>query len=155
VPFDESAQKMRVCKYEVVGFASGYPMSSTVSDNSDLPNSCEDEDADGEEEDDEDDEVDEDEDLDCSPDPDRDGDDYRGSYHAPPEGFLGKPLTILGLDGAIRKAALDKKDAKALMQSSIEDLRRYAGKLDIVGASKIPGGKTALVTKILRARRRH
>lgn len=40
-----------------------------------------------------------------------------------------------------------------LMEQTIEDLRKYAGKgLDIVGASKIPGGKTMLVAQILKAR---
>lgn len=50
---------------------------------------------------------------------------------------------------------LDRLDAKKLMQRSIEDLRRYAsGRLKIHGASKIPGGKSALVSKILKIRRK-
>jgi hypothetical protein len=40
-----------------------------------------------------------------------------------------------------------------LMEQSIDTLRQYAGKgLQIVGASKIHGGKTALVAKILEVR---
>jgi hypothetical protein len=50
-------------------------------------------------------------------------------------------------------AKLDKLDSRGLMQQSLEDLREYAGKgLSIVGASKIPGGKSALVSKILAVR---
>lgn len=48
----------------------------------------------------------------------------------------------------------NKMDTQALMSQSIEDLRQYAGKgLDIVGASKIPGGKTALVERIMQVRK--
>lgn len=50
-------------------------------------------------------------------------------------------------------AALDKADVEDLMEQSIEVLRAYAAKkLKIVGASKIPGGKTALVNAIINAR---
>jgi hypothetical protein len=42
-----------------------------------------------------------------------------------------------------------------LMKQSIDDLRQYAGKgLDIVGASKIAGGKAELVKRILKVRKR-
>ncbi len=62
------------------------------------------------------------------------------------------------VETVIKKVAaprLDKLDTKGLMERSIEDLRRYAsGRLKIHGASKIPGGKSALVSKIMRVRRR-
>lgn len=46
-------------------------------------------------------------------------------------------------------------DMKGLLLKSIEELRKYAGvELDIVGASKIPGGKTALISAILSVRRK-
>lgn len=51
-------------------------------------------------------------------------------------------------------AKFNKLEAADLLKESIEDLRQYAGKgLDIVGASKIPGGKAALVAKILEVRK--
>lgn len=59
---------------------------------------------------------------------------------------------------AVRKSnkgftKFDKMGTEELMKESIEDLRRYAGKgLEIIGASKIPGGKTALVARILAVR---
>lgn len=50
-------------------------------------------------------------------------------------------------------AKLDKLDFAGLMEKSIDELRKYATHgLEIVGASKIPGGKTALVSAILSAR---
>lgn len=48
---------------------------------------------------------------------------------------------------------LNKMSMGELLKLSINDLRQYATKgLDIVGASKIPGGKSALVTRILKVR---
>jgi hypothetical protein len=48
---------------------------------------------------------------------------------------------------------LDKKNLKELMEESLDTLRQYAFKgLQIVGASKIPGGKSALVSAILETR---
>jgi hypothetical protein len=47
----------------------------------------------------------------------------------------------------------NKKDAAQLLEESIGNLRQYAGHgLKIVGASKIPGGKLALVNKIVEVR---
>lgn len=49
---------------------------------------------------------------------------------------------------------LSKMDMAELMQQSIMDLRRYAyEELKIVGASKIPGGKTALIVAIMDVKR--
>jgi len=48
---------------------------------------------------------------------------------------------------------LKKMDMVGLLNESLDSLRAYAGKgLQIVGASKIPGGKTALVSVILKTR---
>lgn len=50
-------------------------------------------------------------------------------------------------------AGLKKLNTGELMEKTIDELRKYATYgLKIVGASKIPGGKTALVKKILKAR---
>ncbi len=44
-------------------------------------------------------------------------------------------------------------DAQKLLEFSLDELRKYATYgLEIVGASKIAGGKTALVGKILKTR---
>lgn len=46
-------------------------------------------------------------------------------------------------------------DMKKLMDQGIMELRQYAGKgLLILGSSKIPGGKTALVSRILKVRKK-
>ena len=46
-------------------------------------------------------------------------------------------------------------DLKKLMEQNLGDLRKYATYgMAIIGASKIPGGKTALVTTILATRKK-
>ena len=46
-------------------------------------------------------------------------------------------------------------DMKKLMEQGIMDLRQYAGKgLLILGSSKIPEGKTALVSRIIKVRKK-
>lgn len=48
---------------------------------------------------------------------------------------------------------LNKMDSIALMEQSLDDLRKYATyNCLIIGASKIPGGKVALVSRICQAR---
>lgn len=60
-----------------------------------------------------------------------------------------------GDDCAPDKVDFDKLNARELMELSLDTLRQYAGKgLKIVGASKIPGGKAALVGKILKVRKK-
>jgi len=50
---------------------------------------------------------------------------------------------------------LDRMNTRELMEQPIENLRKYAsGRLKIHGASKIPGGKSTLVAKIMKVRRR-
>lgn len=48
---------------------------------------------------------------------------------------------------------IGKLGPKELIDESLDTLRAYAGKLKIVGASKMPGGKSALVARILRAKK--
>lgn len=67
-------------------------------------------------------------------------------------------------EGRVRKARkkvkpnfkrLEKLGPKDMMDESIDQLRAYAGKkLKIVGATKLPGGKSALVSAIFKARKR-
>jgi hypothetical protein len=156
VPHDYSAQKMRVHKYEVVGFYNGIPMSSTVEDDGYEDDLYE------EEEDEEDDLYDDyEDDLDVStvaiPAPHRC--DTEQTTFAFPDGFAFASPPVPVQPEPEKKATLPRgigtMDAAKLMGCSIEDLRRYAGsKLKIVGASKIPGGKSALVSKILKIRKK-
>jgi hypothetical protein len=49
----------------------------------------------------------------------------------------------------------EKLATDGLIKLSIDELRKYATYgLEMVGASKIPGGKTALIQKILKARKK-
>jgi hypothetical protein len=135
VPYDCSMQKMRVCKYEVVGFMA-VPLPSTSFD----------EDRYG------DDPEDDEECTDCDSSkcegdcqggenvglcPTCDSDDHGQCYP----------------DEPIPKRDLSTMEFDDLMDVTLEELRRYATHdLKIVGASKIPGGKYALVTEIIDVR---
>ena len=56
---------------------------------------------------------------------------------------------------APKAASFNRMNPGKLMLQSIDDLRKYASAhLKILGASKLPGGKSALVGKILKARKR-
>ncbi len=162
VPNDHSAQKMRVCKYEVVGEWSGEILSA--------------DDVEGVEDDwQEDVDCDLDGCEDCDPNP------YQ-TYHGDSEDEV-LIITLTGVDEEeltpdgytfaentpepapeptpevkIKKVAapkLDTLNTKELMLKSIEELRKYAAnRLKIVGASKIPGGKSALVATIMKIRKR-
>lgn len=132
VPYDSGQEKMRVCKYEVIG-NKGDTLPSNLFETEELETA-----RDGIEE-----EVEE---IDTS----KQGDDL-------PEEKKKEPLKA---KRTVKK--LDKKDfsrfkgmnAQKLMGESIDDLRKYATYgLEIVGASKIPGGKAKLVAKILKARK--
>jgi len=118
VPRDCNSEKMRVCKYTVIGLHGGEQMSSTT--------------------------YDEPEESSPSPEP--------LPYQPPRERTKAKSAA----PKRIPKKAFEKYEkmsAGKLMECSLDELRQYAGKgLDIVGASKVPGGKTALVAKILSAR---
>lgn len=136
VPNDHSFQKMRVCKYEVIGIhGEGHMPSRTISDD-DLPAW---------------DSYYDDEDLNYEEDlnfiADRLDELAADMTPAPP--------TVVRPTGKRTKKLqkLDAMDEAQLMQLSYDDLRRYASKgLGIVGAYKITGGKWALVLAISRAR---
>jgi hypothetical protein len=123
VPIDYSAQKMRVCQYEVMGnYGSG--LSSTVYEADKNDSGSEDAPT---------------EDTPAPEAEDKKSRDDSKSTWKPKKGMSSK---------------LDKMDFGMLMELSLDELRQYAGKnLSIVGASKIPGGKTALVGRILEVRR--
>lgn len=144
VPYDESAMKIRVCKYEVVGHdltddkkAAGMPSTTFVDDTRDEDEG--DDYYDGEDEDEGDDFLEEIE------------RDLREKHQVTPA-FENPPAPA---KKPAKTPALGRLDAKGLINASLADLRIYASKtLKIVGASKLAGGKTALVKRILKIRKK-
>jgi hypothetical protein len=135
VPHASSQQKMRVCDYESIGFWNGAEMPSTT----------------------------------WSPDLERDasldeeGDDADSDWED--DNILTSKGVGDGGDGLKVQPTIKHSTSKAsqlgrvspakLMDRGIDELRKYAsGHLKIVGASKMSGGKSALVSAILKARRK-
>ncbi len=159
VPHDSSQMKVRVCKYSVVGNYSGTPMSDTVEEDEDLsvdadgdgdadrssgPGEAEDDGPDG------DDEVDEDgEDLD---DVIAEGEDEVAARTPKTTKAEAKTTSLQGHDDW---AEFNAMSAKQLEKAHLGILRQYARfGLHIFKASKIPGGKPALIKRILEVRRK-
>lgn len=141
VPYDSSQEKMRVCEYKVIG---NY--------GDDLPNDV----MDGEEElenlhDREAVEVEEEE-IDNTDQLEK-GQAKSAKKEAKKSGGAVKTQRI---EKKIDKRKFDKfkkLSTAQLLEYSLDDLRQYATYgLEMVGASKVPGGKTALVAKILKLR---
>ncbi len=127
VPYDSSQQKMRVCKYKVMGNWNGSKLPDTTF--------LDEEHEKGEDVVIDDTEVDESEKKDKPSEEKKKRTDGKVSLKTK------------------EFAVLDGKEAASLMEESIDVLRKYAANgLKIVGASKIPGGKTALVSKIIEVR---
>lgn len=134
VPHDSGQGKMRVCRYDVVGEYNGDALPSTTY--ADDPTAAEQVDALEPEE---------------------------TTYVVTDEAGNKNKVTAPKVGAAKitqRKVSVPKEyqklaemDMFELMEQPIDVLRGYAGKgLSIVGASKIPGGKASLVTKILSIR---
>lgn len=121
VPYDSGQQKMRVCRYKVLGNHNDELLPSTSF------------------EDERDSMEDAVEEQDTSP-----------SSVKSQEADTGSVSPRKSKKGWKK---FDNMSFEQLMTQSIEDLRKYAGKgLDIIGASKIPGGKAILVQRILKIR---
>jgi hypothetical protein len=58
------------------------------------------------------------------------------------------------VEGVGRKDKFDDMKSSELLAHTIAELRQYAKRLKIVGASKIPGGKVKLIAEILKVRKR-
>jgi len=149
VPYDVSQQKMRVCKYQVVGNY-GTDLPSTVFDDplpfdsniDDTPVSIDLSHSDDGEIMDEGGEVE----PEASP-PSSSTLPKATVVRSKPKKFVFNPRTR----ELIKK--FNKLNLPGLMEHSIEELRHYATYgLKIVGASKISGGKVALVRQILKSR---
>jgi len=136
VPDDYDGQKMRTCEYTVVGewINTGEALPSTTMQ-------VEDEGVDDEwggdvEYDDDDDEID---------------DEIEEVAKSKP-----KRVVVTTNPTKPKAAAFARMNPGKLMEQSIDDLRKYASAhLKIIGAYKIPGGKSALVSAVLKARRKH
>lgn len=141
VPYDCSSQKMRVCEYEVIGHHNGAEeMPSTTMTTPE--------------------EEDYDEDF------DGDGDENSNEDEKEEQPSQGKIVDLMDqeTDKGVKPvepkrkavkgwAKFDKMGMAELLEQPIHELRWYAGRgLKIVGASKIPGGKAALVSRILEVR---
>jgi hypothetical protein len=117
VPYDASQEKMRVCKYKVIGEWSGQPLDSLLHDDEAV----------------------------VEPQP---------TARSTPPRKVKKEVKVkkTAVSGAYKK--YDKMTSAELLTCSIDELRQYAGKgLEIVGASKIAGGKVALVSAIEKVRK--
>jgi len=140
VPNDHYHQKMRVCEYKVIGHHADIPLSSTIHH----------------EEVDENDEEDwGDEDNES---PFTDDEDVNQTPQDMDREFINMAKQASAAKKPAKKptnkaSAFARMDAKKLMAQSIGDLRKYAaGPCKIIGASKLPGGKSALVGKIVKLR---
>lgn len=125
VPYDSNAEKMRVCKYEVIGnYGSQLPSTTfKVKDEAPAP--------------------------------------VQAPAKAPPVKKATPPAKATKAPAKVTQPKttqpeldLSKMDEVDLLAQPLEVLRPYAANvLKIVGASKIPGGKPALVERILEVRR--
>jgi hypothetical protein len=135
VPYDNSQHKMRVCRYEVKGHWNGQQ----------LPNTTFIDDFDGTDA----------EDVAINDDEIQDEAAEEESPEAEADRKVDEKATAAKEKRKSKSgfAKFDKMGFEELLNESIADLRKYATKgLTIVGASKISGGKVALIQKILEVR---
>lgn len=190
VPYDSHSEKMRVCKYVVIGnYGSELPSTSvSIKDlgyhapTSTEPDDEEEEmeieenewtgDADDDDDSGEEDEQGEEEDTEEGEDEDEDAGEeeveggvkskdleYERSTSSKeeqkkhPAPTPKKPAQVKKKVPNKGYAKFNKMDTAGLIKQSLDDLRKYATYgLEIVGASKIPGGKVALISRILEIR---
>lgn len=127
IPYDSNSEKMRVCEYKVVGLYAGALPSTTFSPQTNEFTKV--------------------------------GEDALQVEENEVEEKIGNDTTRVGpKSGSWIKVSREFKKIHAmtfdeLLTQPTEDLRRYASNcLKIVGASKIPGGKISLITKIVDVR---
>ena len=145
VPYDYSSQKMRVCEYLVTSHwipdSADEMMPATVAPEGFAEIEDDDPDWSGDVEYDDDDD---------------DDDEYSIQAEAvEPEAPVVKAVTMTSTPTGPKAATFNRMTPARLMEQTIGDLRKYASAhLKIAGASHLPGGKSKLVSKILRARRK-
>jgi len=125
VPYDSSQQKMRVCRYEVIG-NHGDQMPDTIMPKGDLPK---------------------------PPKPQAKAPQASQVPVKPLKPSPGEDKRDMGVDPNAEWHKLAEADEAALKKATTADLRKYAAHdLQIVGACKIKGGKDALIARILDVR---
>lgn len=141
VPYDNYQQKMRVCEYKVIGNY-GDDLPSDVIDEEDLETAHDTQAVETVEE-----EIESVEQL------KKGTSKSKEKLHEKTESVKTKRVEKK-LDKS-KFAKYKGMNAQKLLEFSLDDLRRYATYgMEMVGASKIPGGKSALVSKILELRER-
>jgi hypothetical protein len=140
VPYDHNQQKMRVCEYKVIGNY-GDQLPDDVMEEEELENLHDKEAVETIVE-----EIDSTEQLKTGKTKSKE------KQHAKVAS-----VKTVRIEKKIDKSAYTKygrMDAQKLMNESLDDLRKYATYgLEMVGASKVPGGKSALVAKIVKFRK--
>lgn len=132
VPYDYNSQKMRVCEYVVIGNHVGEGPTATMPSTTFAHD------------------VEEQADPDWAGDVEGEDDDLIEGEPVVEK----KPIVITSKPTGPKAAAFARMNPSKLMEQSIDDLRKYAAAhLKIVGASKLPGGKSSLVSKILKVRK--
>lgn len=151
VPKDEQWRKMRVCEYTIVGLYGDQPMPSTTFVPDTAPTGMTDDNWGGDVED-LDDEIDDDADKDTANDVEPEHADGRAGADLI---ATSSATTLTSKPAGPKAATFARMSPTKLIEQGIDDLRKYASAhLKIVGASKLPGGKSALVAAILKARKR-
>ncbi len=131
VPRDSSQQKMRVCTYEVVGDWSGRKMPSTTMETDKAKDRREG----------------------TTPKQAKPKAVAKGKDMPKAKGKGSRPKFVPDRNVKARWQRWDKWDVVQLLEKQLQELRQYATyHVNIVGASKIPGGKTALVRNIIEVR---
>lgn len=134
IPYDAGRMKMRTCHYEVIGVHSGKRMSSTVEDTRNDPAVAA-----------------------AKQDAKKAATNAKTAKTKTTNaqakaGAAGKDVSAVKPVKAAAAGAkhhFDRMDSLELMEQNLGELRTYAAtNLHIVGASKLPGGKTALVARI-------
>jgi len=132
VPYDANSQKVRVCKYKVIGFYGGNLPSTSFKEEVVEP------------------EVTEPEEAVVKPESKEEVTEPKEAVVKPKEATKSKekwgPLTPDSIK------LLDAMGTKDLIGMTILTLRRYASHLKVVQAYHLPGGKTALIKVILKTR---
>lgn len=141
VPYDSSQEKMRVCEYKVIGNYNGDLPSDVLEDEEELETAHDEHAVETVEE-----EIDNTEQL------------KKGSTKSKEKQHKkAKAVKVKRIEKKLDKSAFAKyakMSAAQLMDFSLDEMRKYATYgLEMVGASKIPGGKSALISRILKARK--
>ena len=156
IPYDSDFRKMRVCEYEVIGHHGvQLPSTTFVEDKYDrheeknLEDSLFDESEDENEDENEDESFPEDDEDDGDDTDDEETEEIEETEAVKPE----KSNSKIAIKVTKEFSKIHSMNHVELLERSLDELRKYATHcLKIVGASKIPGGKVALIHHIIKVR---